>query len=62
MLTQIHLMELPNPDPTAPEQRPEHGGRDRHICVGAQPCRERVPHGAFTSAITQPLPCQESLC
>ena len=39
MLTQIHLMELPNPDPTAPEQRPEHGGRDRHICVGAQPCR-----------------------
>ncbi|MCG8428986.1 MAG: VOC family protein [Chromatiales bacterium] len=26
---QIHLLELPNPDPV--EQRPEHGGRDRHI-------------------------------
>ena len=26
---QIHLMELPNPDPL--ENRPEHGGRDRHI-------------------------------
>ncbi|GLC36526.1 hypothetical protein PLESTB_000158000 [Pleodorina starrii] len=28
----IHLMELPNPDPLA--GRPEHGGRDRHTCVG----------------------------
>ncbi|KAK9816659.1 hypothetical protein WJX72_003370 [[Myrmecia] bisecta] len=27
----IHLMELPNPDPT--EGRPEHGGRDRHVCL-----------------------------
>ena len=26
---QIHLLELPNPDPQA--GRPEHGGRDRHI-------------------------------
>jgi glyoxylase I family protein len=26
---QIHLLELPNPDPIA--ERPEHGGRDRHI-------------------------------
>jgi glyoxylase I family protein len=26
---QIHLMELPNPDPTA--GRPAHGGRDRHV-------------------------------
>ena len=25
---QIHLLELPNPDPV--EARPEHGGRDRH--------------------------------
>ncbi len=25
---QIHLLELPNPDPI--EGRPEHGGRDRH--------------------------------
>jgi len=28
----IHLMELPNPDPL--DGRPEHGGRDRHACVG----------------------------
>lgn len=28
----LHLMELPNPDPTT--GRPEHGGRDRHVCVG----------------------------
>ncbi|XP_031487324.1 glyoxylase I 4 [Nymphaea colorata] len=27
----IHLMELPNPDPTT--GRPEHGGRDRHACL-----------------------------
>ncbi|MGE0082243.1 MAG: VOC family protein [Thiohalomonadaceae bacterium] len=26
---QIHLLELPNPDPVA--GRPEHGGRDRHV-------------------------------
>lgn len=28
---QIHLLELPNPDPTT--GRPEHGGRDRHIAL-----------------------------
>uniref|UniRef100_A0A7S3QWZ5 VOC domain-containing protein n=1 Tax=Dunaliella tertiolecta TaxID=3047 RepID=A0A7S3QWZ5_DUNTE len=28
----IHLMELPDPDPK--DNRPEHGGRDRHFCVG----------------------------
>lgn len=28
---QIHLMELPNPDPI--DDRPEHGGRDRHIAL-----------------------------
>lgn len=26
---QIHLLELPNPDPIS--GRPEHGGRDRHV-------------------------------
>ena len=26
---QIHLLELPNPDPQ--QGRPEHGGRDRHL-------------------------------
>lgn len=29
--SQIHLMELPSPDPE--EGRPEHGGRDRHVAV-----------------------------
>jgi len=28
---QIHLLELPNPDPVA--GRPEHGGRDRHCAL-----------------------------
>ena len=27
----IHIMELANPDPM--EGRPEHGGRDRHMCI-----------------------------
>ena len=29
--SQIHLLELPNPDPV--EGRPEHGGRDRHVAL-----------------------------
>lgn len=28
---QIHLLELPNPDPV--DDRPVHGGRDRHIAL-----------------------------
>ena len=28
---QIHLLELPNPDPL--EGRPNHGGRDRHLAL-----------------------------
>lgn len=28
---QIHLLELPNPDPV--EGRPPHGGRDRHLAL-----------------------------
>lgn len=28
---QIHLLELPNPDPTT--GRPKHGGRDRHLAL-----------------------------
>lgn len=32
----IHLMELPNPDPTDLAERPDHGGRDRHFCVGVE--------------------------
>ena len=29
---QIHLLQLPNPDPV--EGRPLHGGRDRHVALG----------------------------
>lgn len=28
---QIHLLQLPNPDPL--QNRPEHGGRDRHLAL-----------------------------
>jgi glyoxylase I family protein len=28
---QIHLLELPNPDPV--QDRPQHGGRDRHLAL-----------------------------
>ncbi len=28
---QVHLLELPNPDPVA--RRPEHAGRDRHVAL-----------------------------
>lgn len=31
---QIHLINLPNPDPVA--GRPEHGGRDRHTALGVR--------------------------
>jgi len=30
---QIHLLELPNPDPASMSERPEHGGRDRHTAI-----------------------------
>jgi glyoxylase I family protein len=30
-MQQIHLLELPNPDPT--DGRPAHGGRDRHVAI-----------------------------
>ena len=33
--SQIHLMELPNPDPVA--GRPDHGGRDRHLALTCAP-------------------------
>lgn len=40
---QIHLLELPNPDPT--QGRPAHGGRDRHLALLAPdlaPLRARL--------------------
>ena len=30
----IHLMVLPNPDTLDLSKRPQHGGRDRHVCIG----------------------------
>ncbi|MDQ7073894.1 MAG: VOC family protein [Gammaproteobacteria bacterium] len=37
---QIHLLELPNPDPI--EGRPEHGGRDRHLAVSVLNLQEVI--------------------
>lgn len=40
---QIHLLELPNPDPV--DGRPEHGGRDRHVAFsvsGLEAIRQRL--------------------
>lgn len=31
---QIHLLQLPNPDPV--DNRPAHGGRDRHVAIGVK--------------------------
>lgn len=31
---QLHLLQLPNPDPVS--NRPVHGGRDRHIAIGVR--------------------------
>mmetsp|Transcript_34393 Transcript_34393/g.76389 ORF Transcript_34393/g.76389 Transcript_34393/m.76389 type:complete len:205 (+) Transcript_34393:132-746(+) len=45
----IHLMELPNPDPF--DGRPEHGGRDRHTCIGVEsikPLVERLSAAGIT--------------
>ena len=36
---QIHLLQVPNPDPI--EGRPEHGGRDRHVAF-VVPCLDTV--------------------
>ena len=33
---QIHLMQLPNPDPV--DGRPAHGGRDRHVALAVRDC------------------------
>lgn len=40
---QLHLMELPNPDPV--DGRPAHGGRDRHLAItvaSIEPLRESL--------------------
>ena len=40
----VHLMELPNPDPTDAEFRPVHGGKDRHFCIGVRCVLYTGPH------------------
>lgn len=37
---QIHLLQLPNPDPI--EGRPAHGGRDRHIALAVDNIAELI--------------------
>lgn len=37
---QIHLLELPNPDPL--ENRPSHGGRDRHLAFQVSDLQELI--------------------
>ncbi len=50
---QIHLIQLPNPDPV--DRRPEHGGRDRHTAlavtdIGELQRRLEQHHIAFTKS------------
>ena len=45
---QIHLLELPNPDPL--ENRPPHGGRDRHLAL-TTPSLDRVVERLGTAGI-----------
>ena len=45
---QIHLLELPNPDPVT--DRPEHGGRDRHLAFRVadhDQLRQRLDHAGI---------------
>lgn len=37
---QLHLLELPNPDPVT--DRPDHGGRDRHVALTVNSLDELV--------------------
>jgi glyoxylase I family protein len=37
---QIHLLELPNPDPV--QGRPDHGGRDRHLAMRVGPLNDVI--------------------
>ena len=53
----IHLMQLPNPDTLDPEQRPQHGGRDRHFCIGAWLLTCAPHHASMPSCCS----CQSSL-
>lgn len=48
---QIHLLELPNPDPV--EDRPQHGGRDRHVALSVtdlEPAAQRLEQAGIAFA------------
>ncbi len=46
---QIHLLEVPNPDPVG--ERPQHGGRDRHLALAVDalaPFEQRLQAAGLT--------------
>jgi len=54
----IHLMELPNPDTLDMDKRPQHGGRDRHFCIGAHTQFLTNVQTLFPQHIVQVLPAE----
>lgn len=51
---QIHLMALPNPDPTV--DRPSHAGRDRHIALsirGIDELKARLEHHGIAYTVSR---------
>jgi glyoxylase I family protein len=51
---QIHLLELPNTDPTT--GRPEHGGRDRHVALSTDaldPIRESLEKAGIAYTLSK---------
>ena len=51
----LHLLELPNPDPTT--DRPAHGGRDRHIALAV---RHTAPVADALTALGLPFSRSQS--
>lgn len=50
---QIHLLQLDNPDPTT--DRPEHGGRDRHValyCSNVDALRAALEHAGMNYTLS----------
>ena len=51
---QIHLLELPNPDPLT--GRPEHGGRDRHVALlveGLEALKRRLEEASVPFTVSR---------
>jgi glyoxylase I family protein len=51
---QIHLIQMPNPDPVS--GRPEHGGNDRHIALGVTgfaALQARLDHAGLPYSLSQ---------